>query len=73
MLAVLCLNLTTEGRNPMDETRELVDTITVRQDIGGPYEIYKKVVLQLWSDGSVSWSSVSIRDEITHTSPTNQQ
>jgi hypothetical protein len=51
----------------MDETRELVDTVTVRQDVGGPYPRYKHVVLQLWSDGSVSWSSVDIDGNTTHT------
>lgn len=35
--------------------RHLVDTITVQQDIGGPYPVYKKVTLYLWSDGTVDW------------------
>lgn len=34
---------------------EPVDRIVVRQDVGGPYPVYKKIVLLLWEDGTVTW------------------
>lgn len=33
----------------------LVDTITVKQDVGTMYPVYKGVTLYLWSDGTVDW------------------
>lgn len=37
---------------PLDE---VVDTITVTEDVGGPYPRLKHVTLQLIADGSVRW------------------
>ena len=35
--------------------KTLIDTIVVKQDVGGPYTQYKKAILQFWSDGTVTW------------------
>lgn len=37
---------------------EPVDRITVQQDIGGPYPVYKRVTLLLWADGQVTWEPI---------------
>lgn len=39
--------------------RTIVDRITVQQDIGTFEAYYKKVVLVLWSDGSITWERPS--------------
>ena len=36
-------------------SRYEMDRIRVSQDIGGPFPVYKHVVLILWSDGTVTW------------------
>lgn len=36
----------------MPEPR-VVDSITVQQDVGGPYPVWKKIVLDLYDDGTV--------------------
>lgn len=33
----------------------LVDNITVTEDVGREFPVHKKVILQLWSDGTVTW------------------
>ena len=35
--------------------KEIVDTIEVAQDVGFYEPSWKKVKLNLWSDGSVTW------------------
>lgn len=37
------------------EPPAIVDSITVRQDVGGPYPVYKMVTLDLHDDGTVTW------------------
>lgn len=35
--------------------KTLVDTLTVKQDVGSYEPVYKKAILEFWSDGSVTW------------------
>jgi hypothetical protein len=35
----------------------VVETIIVKQDVGGPFPVYKKVQLNLLSDGTVTWQA----------------
>ncbi len=35
--------------------KTLIDTLTVRQDVGFYEPQYKNAILDFWSDGSVTW------------------
>ena len=37
--------------------KTLIDTVVLKQDIGGPAPRFKKVKLLCWSDGSVTWET----------------
>ena len=39
----------------VNKEKTLVDTMVVKQDVGHSEPQYKKVILQFWSDGSVTW------------------
>lgn len=43
----------------MTELSPIVDTITVRQDIGGPYPVYKRVTIELRKDGTLTWKDLN--------------
>lgn len=38
-----------------ENEKTLVDTLTVAEDVGGPFPAYKKAIIQFWSDGTVTW------------------
>jgi hypothetical protein len=42
----------------MANEKTLVDTIKAKQDIGSYEPLFKRVELQLWSDGSVTWTQL---------------
>jgi len=44
----------------------VVDTITVSEDMGGPFASYQHITLNLWADGSVTWSVPEV-DSTTRT------
>jgi len=46
--------------------KTLIDTIVVKQDVGGPYTQYKKAILQFWSDGTVTWVARSAEKQEKH-------
>jgi hypothetical protein len=37
-------------------TATIVDTVELTQDIGTSEPVFKRVILQLWSDGRVTWA-----------------
>lgn len=39
---------------------QVVDSIIVKEDIGGPYPVYKRVALDLYADGSTKWTRVDV-------------
>lgn len=50
-------------KDEVKTSKTLVDTITISQDLGGPYERFKKANLSFWSDGSVTWEPATEKQQ----------
>lgn len=41
-----------------------VGEIKLKQDVGGPFAVYKNVILEFWDDGTVTWRSRAITPDV---------